>query len=41
MKEVETPMIPPDGTKQKLDGVVDSVLSDKGYEMLDRELTHK
>ena len=34
-------MIPPDGAKQKLDGVVDSVPPDKGCESLDGELTHE
>ena len=32
-------MIPPDGVKEKLDGVVDSVLPDNGCEVLDGELT--
>ena len=30
LKEVQKLTIPPDGVKQKLDGVVDSVLPDKG-----------
>ena len=30
LKEEEELMIPPDGVKQKLDGVVDSVPPDKG-----------
>ena len=34
-------MIPPDGFRQKLDGVVDSVPPDKGCEVLDGELTHE
>ena len=34
-------MIPPDGGKQKLDGVVDSVPSEKGCKVLDGELTHE
>ena len=34
-------MIPPDGAKQKLDGVVDSVLPDKDCEVLGGELTHQ
>ena len=33
-------MIPPDGVKQKLDGVVDSAPPDKGCEVLDVKLTH-
>ena len=33
-------MIPPTGVKRKLDGVVDSVPPDKGYEVLDEELNH-
>ena len=39
LKEVVEFMIPPDGAKQKLDGVVDSVPLEKGCEVLDRELT--
>ena len=35
LKEIEELMIPPDGAKQKLDGVVDSVPPDKGCEVLD------
>ena len=31
-------MTPPDGVKRKLDGVVDSVLPEKGCEVLDGEL---
>ena len=34
LKEVEE-LIPPDGAKIKLDGVVDSVPPDKGREVLD------
>ena len=34
-------MIQPDGVEWKLDGVVDSVPSDKGYEVLDGEFTHE
>ena len=34
-------MIPSDGVKQKLDGVVDSGPPDKGCEVLDGELTHE
>ena len=34
-------MIPPDGVKRKLDGVVDSVPPDEGYEVLDGELTEE
>ena len=41
LKEVEDLMIPPDGAKWTLDGVVDSVSPDKGCEVLDGELTHE
>ena len=41
LKEVEELTITPDGVKQKFDGGVDSVPSDKGCEVLDGELTHK
>ena len=41
LKEVEELMIPADGVKQKLDGVVDSVPPDKGCEVLDGELTNE
>ena len=41
IKEVEELMIPPDGVKQKLDGVVDSVPPHNGCEVLDGELIHK
>ena len=34
-------MIPPDGVKRKLDGVVDSVPPHKDCEVLDGELTHE
>ena len=34
-------MIPPDGVKRKLDGVVDNVPPDEGYEVLDGELTEE
>ena len=34
-------MIPPDGVKQILDGVVDSVPPDNGYQVLDGGLTHE
>ena len=34
-------MIPPDGVKRKLDGVVERVPPDKGCEVLDGELTHE
>ena len=37
MKKLEEVMIPPDGVKQKLDGVVDNVPPDEGYEVLDGE----
>ena len=39
LKKVEKFMIPPDGVKRKLDGVVDSVPPDKGCEVLYGELT--
>ena len=38
LKKVEEAMIPPDGVKQKLDGVVDNVLTWRG---LDGELTEE
>ena len=41
LKEVEELMIPPDGAMRKLDGVVDSVPSDKGCEVLDGGLNHE
>ena len=34
-------IIPSDGDKRKLDGVVDSAPLDKGCEVLDGELTHE
>ena len=34
-------IIPPDGVKRKLDGVVDSVPPNKGCEVLYGELTHE
>ena len=40
LKKVEE-LIPPDGVKRKLDGVVDSVPPDKGCEVLDGGLTHE
>ena len=40
LKEVEGLMIPPDGFKRELDGVIDSVPPDKGCEVLDGELTY-
>ena len=40
LKEIEELIIPPDGVNRKLVGVVDSVPSDKGCEVLDGELTH-
>ena len=41
LKGVEELMIPPEGAKQKLDGVVESVPHEKGCEVLDGELTHE
>ena len=41
LKEVEEFMIPLDGVKGKLDGVVDSVPPEKGCKVLDGELTHE
>ena len=41
LKEVEELMIPQEGVKQKLDGVIDSVPHDKDFEVLDGELTHE
>ena len=41
LKDVEELMIPPDGVKQKRDGVVDGVPPDKSCEALDGELTHE
>ena len=39
LKKLGKLMIPPDGVKRKLDGVVDNVPPDEGYEVLDGELT--
>ena len=39
LKDLEEVMIPPDGVKRKLDGVVDSVPPDEGCEVLDGEVT--
>ena len=39
LKDVGELMIPPDGVRKKLDGVVDSVSSYRGCEVLDGELT--
>ena len=41
LKEVEELMIHPDEGKRKLDGVVDGVPPDKGFELLDGELAHE
>ena len=41
LKEVEEFMIPPDDVKWKFYRVADSVLPDKGYEVLDGELTNE
>ena len=41
LKEVKELIIPPDGVKCSLDGLVDSVPRDKGCEVLDGELTHE
>ena len=41
LKEVEDFMIPLNGVKQKLDGVVDSVPLDKDCEEFNGELTHE
>ena len=40
LKEVEELMVPPDGVKRKLGGVIDSVPPDKGCEVHDGELTY-
>ena len=37
VKEVEELVIPPDGVKRKLDGLVDSVPPNKSCEVLDEE----
>jgi len=34
-------MIPPEGVKRTLDGLVDSVPLDKGWEVFDGKLTHE
>ena len=41
MKEVEELMIPPDGVKGKLNGMLGCVPPDKRCELLDGELTHE
>ena len=41
LKKLEEVMIPPDGVERKLDGVVDHVPPDEGYEVLDGELTEE
>ena len=41
LKKLEGVMIPPDGVKRKLDGVVDNVPADEGYEVNDGELTEE
>ena len=41
LKKLDEVIIPPDGVKQKLDGVVDNVPPDEGYEVLDWELTEE
>ena len=41
LKEIEEVLIPTDGVKRKLDGVVDSVLPDKDCEVLDEELNQQ
>ena len=41
LKKLEEVMIPPDGVKRKLDGVVDNVSPDEGYEVLDGKLTEE
>ena len=41
LKKLEEVMIPPDGVKQKLDGVVDNVPPDEGNEVLDGGLTEE
>ena len=40
-KEVEQLMMPPDGVKGKLHGMVDSVSPEKGCEVFDGELTYE
>ena len=39
LKEAGELMIPPDGVRKKLDGVVDSVSYYGGFEVLDGEVT--
>ena len=41
LKKLAEVMIPPDGVKQELDGVVDNLPPDKGYEVLFGELTEE
>ena len=41
LKKLEEVVIPPDGVKRKLDGVVDNIPPDEGYEVLDGELTEE
>ena len=41
LKKIEEFMTPTDGGREKLSRLVDSVPPDKGYEVLDGELTHK
>ena len=41
LKKLEEVMIPPDGVKQKLDGVIDNVPPDEGNEVLDGGLTEE
>ena len=41
LKKLEEVMTPPDGVKRKLDGVVDNITPDEGYELLDGELTEE
>ena len=39
LNEIRELMVPPDGVKWKLDGMVDSVPPDKGCQVLDRDLS--
>ena len=39
LKEVGEVMTPPDGVKGKLDGIIDSIPTDKACEVLDGEVT--
>ena len=41
LEKLEEVMIPPDGVKWKLDGVVDNVPPDECYEVLDGKLTEE